>query len=249
MTAATDTPAIDPPVIDTLSAKDQQLQIKEMVQGLLTKASSNIFPIAVVSVAVFFVLGLFMAIWRAEKVIYPLQNAQYARGLITFLVVFATVLIAVILTLYVVLGNPGNDADQEKRFNRGKEVLTIFIGVLGTIVGFYFASTSASPDATRSLTTSPIVISNEQPKNGDTITIMSLVSGGTPPYNYSITFKPSNIIQNIQSVASPDGVIQESIPISSSIHSNTDVTFQIDIQDSAGKSTSREGKQMTVLPS
>lgn len=64
-------------------------------------------------------------------------GSNVARGLITFLVAIITVAIAIILTLSAVLSD---STDYKERFALGKEILTIFIGVLGTIVGFYFGS-------------------------------------------------------------------------------------------------------------
>jgi hypothetical protein len=60
-----------------------------------------------------------------------------ARGLITTLFAIMTVTLALILILSVLFSS---SPDYEKRFVLGKEVLTIFIGILGTIVGFYFGS-------------------------------------------------------------------------------------------------------------
>ena len=60
-----------------------------------------------------------------------------ARGLITTLFAIMTVALALILILSVLFSS---SPDYEKRFVLGKEVLTIFIGILGTIVGFYFGS-------------------------------------------------------------------------------------------------------------
>ncbi len=68
-----------------------------------------------------------------------LADEKKARGLITFLIAITTVGIALILALSTVVLDDGPD----KRFDRGKQVLTILIGVLGTIVGFYFRAANA----------------------------------------------------------------------------------------------------------
>jgi len=62
------------------------------------------------------------------------------------LVAVATVGIALVLVVYVVTSDK---KDQVKEgFPLAKEVLTSLIGVLGTIVGFYFGSTTGSPTTT-----------------------------------------------------------------------------------------------------
>lgn len=65
------------------------------------------------------------------------NSSSLARGLITILFAFSTVFMATILIRSVITSN---HLDTEKRFQMGKEVLTIFIGILGTIIGFYFGS-------------------------------------------------------------------------------------------------------------
>lgn len=67
-----------------------------------------------------------------------LANIEVARGLITFLIAISTVGIAIIVSLSTVISSPR--PDDNERFDRAKQVLTILIGVLGTIVGFYFGS-------------------------------------------------------------------------------------------------------------
>ena len=47
-------------------------------------------------------------------------------------------LIAVLLALFVITSDA---ADAKERFAHGKEVLTILIGVFGTILGLYFGKT------------------------------------------------------------------------------------------------------------
>jgi hypothetical protein len=67
-----------------------------------------------------------------------LADKEVARGLITFLIAIATVGIAIILAISTLVLTEGDAGD--KRFDRGKQVLSVLIGVLGTIVGFYFGS-------------------------------------------------------------------------------------------------------------
>jgi hypothetical protein len=67
-----------------------------------------------------------------------LAKPEVARGLITFLIAITTVGIAIILAVSTLVLTEGDEGD--KRFDRGKQVLTTLIGVLGTIVGFYFGS-------------------------------------------------------------------------------------------------------------
>lgn len=65
-----------------------------------------------------------------------LTNSEAMRGLITFSVAIVTVSIALILVFYVVFGDP---KDLKDRFTYGKDILMVFVGILGTIMGFYYA--------------------------------------------------------------------------------------------------------------
>ncbi len=83
-----------------------------------------------------------------------------ARVLITFLVAVATVAIAflAILTAMVI-------REYKERFALAKEVLTLLVGILGTIVGFYFGTASKSnpdtkPPANTTSTSTPTANGN-----------------------------------------------------------------------------------------
>jgi len=77
-------------------------------------------------------------------------TANVACGLITLLVVLATVVIAICLVVFSLWGKVTykiaadglKTIDEEfrnKRFNHGLQVLTLFMGIPGTIMGFYCA--------------------------------------------------------------------------------------------------------------
>jgi hypothetical protein len=73
-----------------------------------------------------------------------LARPEEARGLITFLFGIATVGIALVIVLAVFLST-GTKEDVAERFRMGKDILAVLIGVLGTIIGFYFGAGLASP--------------------------------------------------------------------------------------------------------
>ena len=69
--------------------------------------------------------------------------AEKARGLITFSVAIVTVSIALILVFYLVFGT-GSTEELKDRFTYGKDILMVFVGILGTIMGFYYGSDKIS---------------------------------------------------------------------------------------------------------
>jgi hypothetical protein len=91
--------------------------------------------------AVAFVIVLIMYILLtaiSSEFLGKLSTIQASRSLITFLFGVTTVGIALI----VILGSLGDGEKEtrETRFQQGKDILTVLIGVFGTIIGFYFGS-------------------------------------------------------------------------------------------------------------
>ncbi len=89
----------------------------------------------IVSIAV--VLAMLFVYLTAAPGEVGIANVDYARGMITLLFAVGTVMIALLLTLSAIFLT-GDDA--KERFDRGKEVLSLLIGIFGTIIGFYFGS-------------------------------------------------------------------------------------------------------------
>ena len=77
-----------------------------------------------------------------QRTFTGIDDPNYARGLITLIFSGGTMLIAMVLAIYVV---SARSPDACERFNRGKEILTILIGVFGTILGFYFGKADSPP--------------------------------------------------------------------------------------------------------
>jgi hypothetical protein len=97
-------------------------------------------PTALFALLGIIVLGLIVygITQKGQSFLTTLADKEVARGLITFLIAIATVGIAIILAISTLILTEGDEGD--KRFDRGKQVLSILIGVLGTIVGFYFGA-------------------------------------------------------------------------------------------------------------
>lgn len=86
-----------------------------------------------IGVVILFILYI---VFSRGTVLKELRDVAYARGLITFIFSLGTIGIGVILTIAAL--EKGQDAGAA--FTRGKEIFTILVGILGTIVGFYFGS-------------------------------------------------------------------------------------------------------------
>jgi hypothetical protein len=142
-----------------------------------------------------------------------LADTETARGLITFLVAVSTVAIAVILVVYLAYSSAEVQVVKD-RFAFSKEVLTSLIGILGTIIGFYFG---ASQDQTHghgmptSLTLAKLDITPPQPgKDG---AVQATLSGGQSPYSYEIRLtQDTKTIKKFDDQA-PNGTISQPIKL------------------------------------
>ncbi|HYX71676.1 MAG TPA: hypothetical protein VE732_02820 [Nitrososphaera sp.] len=155
-----------------------------------------------------------------------LANPDTARGLITFVIAVATVAIAMMMALTAIVTR-----EFDKRFAVGKEVLTILVGILGTIVGFYYgAATKKEPGPitpTAQISVAPIK-TPDQIKSGDTVTLSTKLTGGTPPYHYSIRFTPE-AIPAIENQESANGEINHEFK--AAVPAGTDIVFRIEGKD------------------
>jgi hypothetical protein len=115
-----------------------------------------------------------------------LANKEVARGVITFLFALTTVGVAVILALSTVLSAPS--ADDDKRFDRGKQVLSSLIGILGTIVGFYFGADTTQKSSLE-ITTSTLPHGDVNSAYSSTLQ----TTGGTSPMKWSATTLPAGL--------------------------------------------------------
>jgi len=188
-----------------------------------------------------FVGFLMYGVIGENSILDDLADIERARGLITFLIAVCTVAIALILSISVIISR-GTRAGQ--RFTQGKEILTLLIGVLGTIVGFYFGTSAKGTP--QPLQVSAIQVSSEQPALSSKIKITALVAGGKPPYTYSIKFSQP-LIQDI-SGSSKDGKIEQEVTMPSGItNAQEEIGFQITATDEEGKTVTKASDKKFTL--
>jgi hypothetical protein len=202
-----------------------------------SKFSQRLQSLIYGSIAVLILAAIIWGVSGQGGFLDSLSDRAVARGLITFLITFTTVGIAIMLAVSTIFSSSGDDED--KRFDKGKQVLSVLIGLLGTIVGFYFGSSTdikATPTTSGAqiLAIAPANVSKSQPKKGEKFTISSFVSGGKAPYAYSITFDPP-LLPAIKDAKSPDGVIREEVAVPDTLAADTQVKYQISVTDSENK--------------
>lgn len=116
-----------------------------------------------------------------------LKDMETARGLITFVITLGTVAIAVMLALTAVVIR-----DFDKRIGVGREILTVLVGVLGTIVGFYYGATATKTAPAAGQAQIAVAAPQVTVTNGNAV-LTSKLEGGVAPYTYTIKFSPTTI--------------------------------------------------------
>lgn len=91
-----------------------------------------LFVLSITIASLTFVAMTLIPIWRGAE---GIAEVDFARGLITLIFVGGTMLIAIFLVIFAITSS---ESEFDKKFSQGKEVLTILIGILGAILGFYF---------------------------------------------------------------------------------------------------------------
>ncbi|HYW10810.1 MAG TPA: hypothetical protein VE871_02605 [Longimicrobium sp.] len=171
------------------------------------------------------------------NVLQNLQNGLYARGLITYLFAVGTIGGVVVLILAALI-SPGGDTAKEN-FARAKEVLSLLLGIFGTIIGFYFGSIKSEQEGPVG-SGGPVQIA--VPPSADTIgggmvPVMAFIRGGAPPYAYGLGLDEDAAATASRS--SPDGWIRDSLP-APAISKDTSLTVYITARDrGAGVTTSQ----------
>jgi hypothetical protein len=194
-----------------------------------------VFGILGLVVLIFLMYGMF------NKALLPsLASISVSRGLITFLIAVVTVIIALILVLATVVSD---NPDLANRFMQGKEVLTMLIGVLGTIVGFYFGN---ADDGKKPLAIAAPVVSNESPVAGGKIDLTTFISAGRPPYSFEVLFTPKNVIPDQQGRSETGWIQLRDLAINSTFVGGA-VSYEIVVHDAEGKTETRSGS-LKVAP-
>lgn len=164
--------------------------------------------------------GVFAVIilWKFKDIDFQtVANADFARGLITVVIILAFVILGIILILSALFGTLGDTTESDARFRRAREVYTSVVGIVGTIVGFYFGSVST--------TEALQVVKKVEGKN-----IIVKITGGSKPYNLTVTSKSDK-----KAFVSDDGLL------------TIDACTLIDPTGEENKMEVRDGRQNSKL--
>jgi len=172
-------------------------------------------------------VAIIWGLFKQDSIVRQLGNADLARGVITFIFATGTIGIALLVALGALIG----DKD-DNRLAKAKDVLTVLIGIFGTILGFYFG-TAANGNAQK-LEIVDIKITDKQ--------LATHVAGGTPPYHFSIT-SGGNDFTAIKDQISSDGWIIQQLDAPPKTAKIT-----VDVTDSRDLKASRDHTLSTATP-
>lgn len=151
----------------------------------------------------------------------------------------------IILAISTLVGSDGVDAD--KRLDRSKQILTMLVGILGTIIGFYFGTAAG----TSSASPTPIKIVDlkadlRSASTGETFKVSGTITGGKSPYTYTIVFDPKLNLPAIVDKQSA-GKFVESITVPQDLTQDTDEVFSVVVKDADGKAETIKGGEKLTL--
>jgi hypothetical protein len=206
--------------------------VKQQVVDFFVK---NIVSIIVSFIGLLLAFALLWGLFNT-RFFTSIAGIEQARGLITFLFAFSTM--GIIVLIAVAIFWLQHD-ELEDRFARAKDLLTIVIGVLGTILGFYFGSVSEGENRARVLNIANVGVSSPVAQATSTVKLSATILGGAPPYTYSIQFTDPTGTANtstmaVKSETSDTGAIAKDVVVPPDISKPTSITFTMLANDTKG---------------
>ncbi len=192
------------------------------VRVALDALNAALAPLAAIGIFLIVAIGFWVIcanITAAGSSLFDkLANNDYARGLITFILALGTMLIAVVLTTAALLGGEAT----KEGFVRAKEVLTVLIGVFGTILGFYFGTASSGPTLKMSAPTLSVSA------DSSATAVAAWIEGGKPPYTYTFAFDPdAQLPKAIKDIETSDGRILQVLPATAFTDKGSKLTISV----------------------
>ncbi len=166
---------------------------------------------------------------RDGEFLRQLADAEAARGLITFLIAGSTVSIAIILIYHAFAEGTTNE-----KFRFAREIFATLVGVLGTIVGFYFGIAGDKAPG-QPLRVGALEIAGN--------TASTWIASGTPPYTWQLTGSEKTKIPPIDGVLKEAGALNVVVP-----QPAADGDLTLVIKDAAGNQLTVSGDVTAPKP-
>ncbi len=129
----------------------------------------------------------------------------------------------------------------ETCFQRGKEILSLLLGVFGTFVGFYFGSEVSSKAKGQGVVQLlPLRLSVPEVSAGASLTITSAATAGTPPYRFGTAIGDDADVER-KVPADESGWISQDLHIPPNA-SGDNVILRMEVEDAVGAVAQRVTK-------
>ena len=194
-------------------------------------------------IAAILTLGIF---GFGGSLLTSIAKPEQARGLITFLFSVSTIAIFLLIAVATFYMDKTQLGD---RFDKAKDVLTLMIGIFGTILGFYYGSL-ANPTAEMRLAN--IEALNKVVAPGEQLTVTATVLGGTTPITYDLSFSDLTGAVNAGALAVKDkpvtgGAITQTVKIPADVTKPTAIIFTLGARDARSNQAQGTGTVL-VMP-
>lgn len=175
-------------------------------------------------------IGAFAFVIAKSPSVLELKNVDASRGFITFVFTLGTISLFLVITAATVFDARSTG---DAKYDRAKTILSMLIGIFGTVLGYYFGIADKDADAAPGLQMSPIVITHGSEPETGRINFAAAVSGGTAPYAFYVTAKDSAgaPIGDTVIVASATGELSRSARFEAQADANETVSLVVHALD------------------
>lgn len=210
-------------------AQDVQAGAPSLLGQILRDLRTNLVPVFLCAFAIAVFVLLVTGITNTGF-FSSLAQVDQARGLITFLIAIIAGSVILLTAINIFLADGASFAN---RFSAAKDLVTIVMGVLGTILGFYFGSSTGD----RAMSIADVRPANYSVVSpGDRIEISANVRGGTGPFKYDVLLSDAAgnpVMGGVTNQSTEADAIRQSITVPSVAKTST-ITASLLVRDSRG---------------
>lgn len=239
-------------LIETMSEwkKTRVGSVKEAFIRAINDALDNFGLIFLSAAALIISWIIAHGVFNAEF-LTSISAPEQARGLITFLFSFSTVAIFLLIVVCIFFFKTD---ELQKRVDHAKDILSLIIGIFGTILGFYFGSMSnKSLEADKALYIANVHAEPNIATPGNTVTVTAAALGGTKPYTYDFMAVDSTGNAGVSTekkdvpVDKATGALTQPIEIPATAGTPSSITYTFTLRD-ANKSSAQIRGVIDVVP-
>jgi hypothetical protein len=179
-----------------------------------------------------------------------IAKPEQARGLITFLFSVTTIAIFLLIAVATFYMDKTQLGD---RFDKAKDVLTLMIGIFGTILGFYYGSLANATGEGGVMRLANIEVPSVVVAPDEKTTVTATVLGGIAPITYDLYFSdPTGTVKTdtltVKDKPATGEAIAQAVTIPADITRPASVTFTLVARDVKGNQAQGMGMLIVQLP-